>query len=65
MDSNLSLQAEISKEFIRPKDFSSDKKVEDFFSFVTANNVLVAVESSQSIGKIEHYGSLLFTFLMS
>ena len=33
IDVNLLLQANISKDLISPKDFSSDKKVEQLFSF--------------------------------
>ena len=65
MDVNLLLQAEISKELIRAKYFSSDKKVKELFSCVTANKASAAVESVQTIGKIEDYGSILLNFLMS
>ena len=65
MDVNLLLQAEISKELIRPKDFSSDQKVEELFSYVTANELSEVVESVQAIKKIENCVSLLLTFLMS
>ena len=50
---------------IRPKEFSSDKKVENIFSCVTANKASTLVESGQLIGNIEDCGSLLLTFLMS
>ena len=52
-------------ELIRPKDFSSDKKVEEFFSFGTASKASSAVANGEAIGKIGDYGALLITFLMS
>ena len=65
MDVNSLLQVEMSKELIHPKDFSSDKKIEEIFSCVKANKLSAAVESGQAIGKIKCHGSLLITFLMS
>ena len=65
MDVNLKLQEDVSKELIHPKYFSVDWKVEEFFSCVTVNELLLAVESFQEIGKIEDYGSLLLTLLTS
>jgi len=65
IDINLLLQAKVSMELIRPKDFSSDKKVEELFSFSTASKVSSAVLSGEAVGKIGDYGALLLTFLMS
>ena len=59
---NLLLQENVSMELIRPRDFSSDKKVEELFSFSTATKVSLAITSSEAMGKIEDYGLLLLTF---
>ena len=65
IDVNLLMQSNVSMELIRPKDFSSDKKVEDLFSYRTGTKVHAALLSGEAIGKLGDYCLLMLTFLMS
>ena len=65
VDVNLLLQANVSKDLISPKDFSSDKKVEQLFSFGTLLKVHNSYSEGSSTSKFMDYSSLLATFFFS
>ena len=65
IDVNFLLQANISKDLFSPKDFSSDKKVEQLFSFDTFLNVYDSYSEGHSTSKFCDYSSLLLTFFFS
>jgi len=65
IDVNLLLQAHVSKDLISPKDFSSDKKVEQLFSFGTLFKVYTSYSEGNCTSKFCDYSSLLLAFFFS
>ena len=62
---DLLLQADVSKELICPKDFASDKKVEQLFSYDTLHKVAHSVDNGEATGYRSDFACLLVTFLFS
>ena len=62
IDTNLLLLAEVSSELIAPKDFASDKKVEQLFSYNTLNKVDEQIQEGNIVGLGGDYGVLCTTW---
>ena len=62
IDTNLLLMAGVSADLIAPKDFASDKKVEQLFSYSTMDKVDQEIEKGNIIGLQGDYGVLVVTF---
>ena len=62
IDTNLLILAEVSSELIAPKDFASDKKVEQLFSYATLNKVDEQIQEGNIIGLGGDYGVLCVTW---
>ena len=62
VDTNLLLMAKVSAELIAPKDFASDKKVEQLFSYKCLNKVNEAIGNSDIIGIEGDYGVVCLTW---
>jgi len=65
VDVNLLIQAEISQELIAPKDFASDKKVEQLLSFDTMERVCNSVDFGVATSTMKDYVAFLLTFMFS
>ena len=62
IDTNLLLMAGASADLIAPKDFASDKKVEELFSYPTISKVDKELEKGNIIGLQGDYGVLCVTW---
>ena len=62
IDTNLLLMAGVSADLIAPKDFASDKKVEQLFSYPTINKVDNELEQGNIVGLQGDYGVLCVTW---
>jgi hypothetical protein len=62
VDTNLLLMAGVSSDLIAPKDFASDKKVEQLFSYPTINKVNEGIEEGNVIGLEGDYAVLCITW---
>ena len=58
IDTNLLLMAEVSSELLAPKDFASDKKVEQLFSYPTISKVDHETQEGNMIGLRGDYAVL-------
>ena len=65
IDTNLLLMAKVSIELIAPKDFASDKKVEQLFSYNTLNLVEQGINNCDFIGLEGDFGVLCTTWYFS
>ena len=62
IDTNLLLMAKVSSELIAPKDFASDKKVEQLFSHKTLSLLEKGINESKVTGLDSNYGALCATW---
>lgn len=65
IDTNLLLMARVSSDLIAPKDFASDKKVEQLFSYASLSKVDDAIYEGDIIGLEGDYAVLCITWYFS